>query len=82
MCHMHANNVLCICVVKLLLNKLREQTLQGLIERRQKLISTLQNVSCIVVCYCDQTTYRIFHGRLFLSMVHVCTKVYMYVVVS
>ena len=31
--------------VKLLLKKLREQTAQGLIQRRQKLIATLNNVS-------------------------------------
>ena len=40
--------VRCFCVVRLLLRKLREQTLQGLIQRRQKLISSLQNVSRIM----------------------------------
>lgn len=33
--------------VKLLLRKLREQTTQGLIQRRQKLMATLQNVSTL-----------------------------------
>ena len=55
-------HILPLChIVKLLLKTLREQTLQGLIQRRQKLIDTLQNVTtCVCVCMC--TLYDFLHS--------------------